>query len=270
MRKEKKCKSCGAEISFKEKICPSCSVEQVNPTYKKWCFSVIVVFMAFFVVGCGDSNDSKTVSQDESAVSETTISEDVDDISEDVSNDNKEDEVSDEGYGSEVSLNKVEKDSSTESTEENIPTEYKSALRTAKSYATNMHMSKASIYDQLISEYGEKFSVESAQYAMDNLSVDWNENALKTAESYATNMHMSKAAIYDQLVSEYGEKFTAEEAQYAIDNVSADWKENALKTAKTYQDTMAMSPSVIYDQLVSEYGEKFTAEEAQYAIDNLE
>ena len=33
-----------------------------------------------------------------------------------------------------------------------------------------MSMSKSAIYDQLISEYGEQFTAEEAQYAIDNLS----------------------------------------------------------------------------------------------------
>ena len=32
-----------------------------------------------------------------------------------------------------------------------------------------MHMSKQGIYDQLTSEYGDQFDVETAQYAIDNL-----------------------------------------------------------------------------------------------------
>ena len=32
-----------------------------------------------------------------------------------------------------------------------------------------MNMSPSAIYDQLISEYGEKFTKEEAQYAVDNL-----------------------------------------------------------------------------------------------------
>lgn len=103
--------------------------------------------------------------------------------------------------------------------DDGVPTEYKSALKKAKSYSDMMHMSKAAIYDQLTSEYGEKFTPEAAQYAIDNLKVDYKENALKKAESYQENMNMSPAAIYDQLISEYGEKFTEEEAQYAIDNL---------------------------------------------------
>ena len=81
-------------------------------------------------------------------------------------------------------------------------------------------MSKAGLYEQLTSEYGEKFSKESAQYAIDNIDVDWKENALKKAKVYQNTMAMSPSAIYDQLISEYGEKFTAEEAQYAIDNLN--------------------------------------------------
>jgi len=81
-------------------------------------------------------------------------------------------------------------------------------------------MSKAGIYDQLTSEYGENFPPEAAQYAIDNIVFDWNENALKKAKSYAETMNMSDSAIYDQLISEYGEKFTTEEAQYALDNLN--------------------------------------------------
>lgn len=103
--------------------------------------------------------------------------------------------------------------------EEDIPMEYKSALKKAKMYSDTMSMSKIGLYDQLTSEYGEKFTEEAAQYAIDNVEADWNENALKKAKTYQETMSMSKNAIYDQLISEYGEKFTADEAQYAIDNL---------------------------------------------------
>lgn len=158
----------------------------------------------------------------------------------------------------------------TQGTDDNIPTEYKSALIRAENYSNVMYMSKSGIYDQLISEYGDKFSEEAAQYAVENLDADYSANALIRAENYSDTMYMSKSAIYDQLISEYGDKFTKEEAQYAVDNMIADWNENALKTAINYQTTMNMSPNAIYDQLISEYGAKFTKEEAQYAIDNLE
>lgn len=103
--------------------------------------------------------------------------------------------------------------------EDSIPREHKSALKTAELYAKTMHMSKAGIYDQLTSDFGEGFPTESAQYAIDNIVFDWKENALKSAQTYAETMNMSDSAIYDQLVSDYGEKFTPEEAKYAIDNL---------------------------------------------------
>lgn len=103
-----------------------------------------------------------------------------------------------------------------ESKEPAVPAEYKSALAKATSYAETQHMSKQGVYDQLVSEYGEKFSKEAAQYAIDNVKADWNANALAKAKSYQKTQNMSPAAIRDQLTSEYGEKFTQAEADYAI------------------------------------------------------
>ncbi len=97
--------------------------------------------------------------------------------------------------------------------------EEKNALKKALSYSQTMHMSKKGIYKQLISEYGEGFTEEAAQYAIDNVDVDWNANALAKAKSYQSSMNMSKSAIYKQLTSSAGEDFTDEEAQYAIDNL---------------------------------------------------
>ncbi|WP_350224335.1 MULTISPECIES: Ltp family lipoprotein [unclassified Lysinibacillus] len=102
---------------------------------------------------------------------------------------------------------------------ENAPREHKLALQKAEQYASTMKMSKAGIYDQLVSEHGEKFPADAAQFAIDNIVFDWKANALAKAEQYAEIMSMSNQAIYEQLISQHGEKFTAEEAQYAIDNL---------------------------------------------------
>ena len=97
------------------------------------------------------------------------------------------------------------------------PAEYASALAKARSYAENMHMSKAAVRDQLVSEHGESFPEAAADYAMANITgIDWNANALEKAKSYRDDMHMSNSAIRKQLVSEYGEQFTAAEADYAM------------------------------------------------------
>lgn len=98
-------------------------------------------------------------------------------------------------------------------------TEELNALAKAESYSSLMYMSKAKIYDQLTSNYGEGFDKEAAQYAIDNIEADWNYNALQKAKSYQSTMNMSKKRIYEQLTSEYGEQFTKSQAQYAIDHL---------------------------------------------------
>ena len=82
-----------------------------------------------------------------------------------------------------------------------------------------MHLSKAGLYEQLVSEYGEKFKPEAARYAVDHVKANWKENALKKAQSYQKQMNMSPAAIHDQLVADAGECFTQEEADYAIQHL---------------------------------------------------
>ena len=97
--------------------------------------------------------------------------------------------------------------------------EYSAALGKAKSYNSWATMSKKRLYKQLTSQYGEKFTSDAAQYAIDHLDADYKSNALAKAKSYQKLLNKSKSAIYDQLVSPYGEEFTEEEAQYAIDHL---------------------------------------------------
>lgn len=241
--KTKKCKYCKAEIDAKAVICPNCGRKQKKSTGKKILIGIAALFVLFIAIGIFSDNDDTDVNPVDVQVSDTTAQND--------------------SSGS-------ADNSSAAIADTNVPTEYRSALNKAENYSDIMNMSKQGIYDQLTSEYGEKFSPEAAQYAIDNLNADYNENALKKAKTYSDTMHMSKQGIFDQLVSEYGEKFTQAEAQYAVDNLNADFNENALKKAETYQETMNMSPEAIRDQLVSEYGEKFTQSEADYAIANLQ
>ena len=194
MSKMTQCKSCAKEIATSAKSCPGCGAKNKKPIYKRIWFWVIAIIIVIGATGGSGTDDSKEINS---------------------GNIESEQEVSQNNSENTTAENKSEN-----KVEDNIPTEYKSALRKAKIYADTMNMSKTGIYDQLTSEYGEKFTVEAAQYAIDNITVDWKENALKKAKSYQETMSMSPAAIYDQLISEYGEKFTAEEAQYAIDNLN--------------------------------------------------
>lgn len=188
----KKCKSCQTEIDSKATKCPHCKSDQ-----RGWfrrhpvltgVLGLIVLFMVFGSMSGGNqqSNNTTNSSPLESASNKT---------------------------------NPAETD---ESEEPDLPAEYRSALNKATTYANTMHMSKRGVYDQLVSDYGEKFSPEAAQYAIDNVKADWNANALAKAKTYQDTMSMSPAAIRDQLVSDYGEKFTEAEADYAIAHLNEE------------------------------------------------
>jgi Host cell surface-exposed lipoprotein len=130
--------------------------------YKRWWFIALVILIFFLLIGslsdpAPNENQTKDVATTEQTSNDTTPDEE----------------------------------------EPVVPREYKSALNKASSYATTMHMSKEGVYQQLISEYGEKFTPEAAKYAIDNVVADWNTNALVKAKNYQETMSMSPAAIHD-------------------------------------------------------------------------
>ncbi|MEK3824412.1 Ltp family lipoprotein [Paenibacillus sp. FSL K6-1558] len=176
-----------------------------KPIYKKWWFwlGIIVVIGLIGNMGDKEAKPNATASEvaaqpkAETASTEQTAAE--------------EQKAKDEAKAAELAKKEAEANK--------VPREHKAALEKAITYAEVMHMSKAGVYDQLTSDYGENFPKEAAQYAIDNIDFDWKEAALKKAQTYAESMSMSDSAIYDQLVSEYGEKFTKEEAKYAVANL---------------------------------------------------
>jgi len=192
MSKLVNCKACNKEISKSVKKCPSCGHDQRNFFGKHKILTglaVIVLLVAIGNMGNKDTTTTPVASIDNATSSAPTTTEE------------------------------PATTTAPAPTKPTVPTEYISALASAEIYASTMNMSKDSIYDQLTSEYGNKFTKESAKYAVDNVKADWNKNALKTAETYQTEMNMSPSAIYDQLVSANGNKFTPSQAKYAKDNL---------------------------------------------------
>lgn len=185
--------------------------KEKRPFYKKWWFWLIAVVVVIGMLG-----------EEESPVTDSTSPTNQEEVAGDNSTIESDNEITQESVATTAPQEETPVVDSSENSlnaEDKIPTEYKSALKKAQVYSDTMNMSKVGIYDQLTSEYGEQFSPEAAQYAIDNVDADWKENALKKAETYQETMAMSPNAIYDQLVSDYGEQFTSEEAQYAIDNL---------------------------------------------------
>ncbi|PIC63916.1 hypothetical protein CSV79_09575 [Sporosarcina sp. P13] len=70
-----------------------------------------------------------------------------------------------------------------------------------------------------MSEHGEKFTTDEAQYAIANLKADLNKNALVKAKSYQETTSMSPEAIREQLTSTHGKRFTQAEVDYVSKNL---------------------------------------------------
>ena len=87
------------------------------------------------------------------------------------------------------------------------------ALKKAKSYLNYSAFSKQGLIEQL--EY-EKFTLEQAQYGVNNCGANWNEQAEKKAESYLKYSAFSRQRLIEQL--EY-EGFTHEQAVYGVSAV---------------------------------------------------
>ena len=192
------CPNCGTDIG-NSRFCPFCGADMSKraelkqqpqkvkkPIFKRWWFWVICAVLVIGIIGSmqGDKEPSNQI-------------------------------VVNQGNSTQQQIPEQDPEPATPS----VPQEYLNALQKAQSYSDNMHMSKKGLYDQLTSEYGEGFPPEAAQYAIDNVDADFNENALAKAKSYYYNMSMSKDAVWDQLTSAYGEQFTHSEADYAIANL---------------------------------------------------
>lgn len=189
-----KCPVCKEDIQLGAKKCKHCGADLRNWFVRHKIITGILVMVGIGIIGGAMGGDeTKNNSSNLSSVSNTQEAKSITDA-------------------------KIETEDQAEA--ENIPAEYKSALNKAMMYASTMQMSKKGVYDQLVSQYGEKFSVEAAQYAIDNMEADWNANALAKAKTYQDTMNMSPASIHDQLISVNGEKFTKAEADYAIQHLN--------------------------------------------------
>jgi colicin import membrane protein len=84
------------------------------------------------------------------------------------------------------------------------------ALRSAEGYLDYTAFSHSSLVDQL--EF-EGYSTGDATWAVDRVSVDWNEQAAKSAKNYLSFTSFSRSGLVDQLEFE---GFTPEQAEYGV------------------------------------------------------
>ena len=87
------------------------------------------------------------------------------------------------------------------------------AVRSASNYLSFMPFSRTGLIRQL--EF-EGFSRADATYAVDEITVDWNEQAARSAQNYLNFMAFSRAGLIRQLEFE---GFTREQAVFGVDAV---------------------------------------------------
>ena len=108
-----------------------------------------------------------------------------------------------------------------ESEEVKMTAGQKNAYKAAKNYLAFMSFSKDGLINQLSSEYGDGYSVEDAEFAVnyleENGEVDWNEQAYKAAKNYLNTMSFSLDNLINQLESDAGDKYTHEQAVYGAE-----------------------------------------------------
>jgi SOS response regulatory protein OraA/RecX len=89
-----------------------------------------------------------------------------------------------------------------------LPPGQRNALRSAQDYLAYTSFSRTGLIEQL--EY-ENYSTEDATWAVDNLSVDWNQQAALKAEEYLGYTSFSRQGLVEQLMYE---GFTPQQAEY--------------------------------------------------------
>lgn len=85
------------------------------------------------------------------------------------------------------------------------------ALRAAENYLAFAPFSRQGLIEQL--EF-ESYSTKDATFAVDHVSVNWNEQAAKAAENYLEMSPFSRQGLIDQLEFE---GYTSEQATYGVD-----------------------------------------------------
>ena len=85
-----------------------------------------------------------------------------------------------------------------------------SAQRKAGDYLKFTAFSRSGLIDQLVFE---KFSVDDATWAVDHMTIDYNEQAAKKAKDYLKFTSFSRSGLVDQLLFE---GYTPEQAEYGV------------------------------------------------------
>jgi hypothetical protein len=146
------------------------------------------------------------------------------------------------------------------------------AVDSAQSYLSEgQGFSKQGLLSQLTSSFGEGFSKSDAEFAINYLNPNWDQQAVDSANGYLSEgQGFSEQGLLRQLTSNAGEGFTEAQAEYATNYLHPDWDAQAVDSAKGYLgDGEGFSRSSLIQQLTSSYGAGFTEAQAEYAVNKV-
>ena len=145
------------------------------------------------------------------------------------------------------------------------------AVDAAEGYLSDgQGFSEQGLLGQLTSSYGSGFSESDAEFAINYLNPDWDQQAVHAAQGYLNGgQGFSDQGLLQQLTSSAGSGFTEAQAEYAISSLHPDWDAQAVDAAKGYMQMGGFSRSSLIQQLTSSYGSGFTEAQAEYAASQV-
>jgi hypothetical protein len=123
------------------------------------------------------------------------------------------------------------------------------------------------LLQQLTSSAGNGFSNSDAEFAINYLHPNWDQQAVDAAKGYLSmGQGFSQQGLLQQLTSSAGSGFTEAQAEYAINDLHPDWDAQAVDAAKGYLQLGGFSQASLLQQLTSSAGSGFTQAQAEYAV----
>jgi hypothetical protein len=152
-----------------------------------------------------------------------------------------------------------------------MTTAQQQAVEAAQSYLSmGSGFSYEGLLNQLTSSAGDGFATSDAEFAINYLNPNWDQQAVEAAQGYLSlGSGFSEQGLLNQLTSSAGAGFTEAQAEYAINDLNPDWNAQAVVAAKGYMQIGGFSRASLIQQLTSSAGSGFTEAQAEYAASQV-
>ena len=152
-----------------------------------------------------------------------------------------------------------------------MTTAQQQAVEAAQSYlGIGSGFSYEGLLNQLTSSAGNGFAKSDAEFAIQYLDPNWDQQAVEAAQGYlGLGSGFSEQGLLKQLTSSAGAGFTEAQAEYAVNYLHPDWDAQAVDAAKGYMQLGGFSQASLIQQLTSSYGAGFTEAQAEYAASQV-